>query len=103
MPPSDTPTALLVDRNRLAGTLDRTQKKADADDTALRPHVKTHTSLATALRQRNRRAVGGPKQASEHCLPLNVQNSTITERNRRFSELQCRGPVLRLSTAIHNS
>ena len=42
---------LLVDANRLASNLSRMQEKAAANGVALRPHVKTHKSIALARRQ----------------------------------------------------
>ncbi|MFP4228627.1 MAG: alanine racemase [Salinivenus sp.] len=50
--------ALLVDRTRLHRNLDRMQATADANDVALRPHIKTHKSIALARRQRDRGAHG---------------------------------------------
>jgi D-serine deaminase-like pyridoxal phosphate-dependent protein len=46
--------ALLVDHDRLARNLDRMRAIADANDVALRPHVKTHKSIALAQEQRAR-------------------------------------------------
>ena len=50
--------ALLVDRDRLTRNLDRMRETADATDVTLRPHVKTHKSVALARRQRERGAEG---------------------------------------------
>mgnify|MGYP006283481153 CR=1 FL=1 len=50
--------ALLVERARLDRNLDRMQAKADANDVALRPHIKTHKSVALAQRQHTRGAAG---------------------------------------------
>ena len=50
--------ALLVDRARLEHNLDRMQATADANEVALRPHIKTHKSVALAQRQRERGAEG---------------------------------------------
>jgi D-serine deaminase-like pyridoxal phosphate-dependent protein len=49
---------LLVERARLRRNLDRMQEKADANDVALRPHVKTHKAPALARRQLDRGAQG---------------------------------------------
>lgn len=55
----DLPTpCLLVDAPRLSGNLERMQEKADANGVALRPHAKTHKSIATARRQIARGARG---------------------------------------------
>lgn len=43
---------VLVDRTRLAHNLEAMQAKAAAERVALRPHVKTHKSVALARRQR---------------------------------------------------
>ena len=53
-----TTPALLVDRGRLARNLDRMQARADGNNVALRPHVKTHKSVALAQEQRARGAEG---------------------------------------------
>jgi D-serine deaminase-like pyridoxal phosphate-dependent protein len=50
--------ALLVDRDRLARNLDRMQALADANGVTLRPHAKTHKSVALAQRQQERGAEG---------------------------------------------
>jgi D-serine deaminase-like pyridoxal phosphate-dependent protein len=50
--------ALLVDRDRLARNLARMQQKAEATDVTLRPHAKTHKSVALAQRQQERGAEG---------------------------------------------
>jgi D-serine deaminase-like pyridoxal phosphate-dependent protein len=50
--------ALLVHRDRLDRNLDRMQATADAHEVALRPHIKTHKSVALARRQRERGAEG---------------------------------------------
>lgn len=50
--------ALLVDRPRLDRNLDRMQATADANEVTLRPHIKTHKSVALARRQRRRGAKG---------------------------------------------
>ena len=56
---SDLPTpALLVDRARLAANLDAIQARAEAEDVALRPHVKTHKSPEIARLQADRGARG---------------------------------------------
>lgn len=48
----DLPTpCLLVERSRLQRNLERMQARADAERVALRPHVKTHKSVALARRQ----------------------------------------------------
>jgi D-serine deaminase-like pyridoxal phosphate-dependent protein len=48
----DLPTpCLLVERSRLRSNLQRMQKKADTNETMLRPHVKTHKSVALARMQ----------------------------------------------------
>ena len=49
---------LLVEQSRLRRNLARMQEKADANDVALRPHVKTHKSVALARRQKERGAGG---------------------------------------------
>jgi D-serine deaminase-like pyridoxal phosphate-dependent protein len=49
---------LLVEQGRLRRNLARMQERADANDVALRPHVKTHKSVALAGRQRKRGAAG---------------------------------------------
>lgn len=50
---TDLPTpALLVDLDRLEASLGAMQVRADAQGVALRPHIKTHKSLAIARRQR---------------------------------------------------
>ncbi len=59
MRPADLSTpALLVDRPRLDRNLDRMQATAEANNVALRPHIKTHKSVALARRQRARGAEG---------------------------------------------
>ena len=50
--------SLLVDRVRLARNLDRMQARADANAVALRPHAKTHKSVALAQKQQDRGAEG---------------------------------------------
>jgi len=56
---SDLPTpALLVARDRLARNLDHMQTRADANGVTLRPHAKTHKSVALARRQQERGAEG---------------------------------------------
>lgn len=45
---------LLVDKSRLDRNLDRMQETAATNDVVLRPHVKTHKSVAVAGRQRDR-------------------------------------------------
>lgn len=50
--------ALLVDRARLDRNLDRMQATADANNVTLRPHIKTHKSVALARRQHTRGAEG---------------------------------------------
>ena len=49
---------LLLDRRRLTANLRRMQQRADANDVALRPHVKTHKSVALARKQITRGASG---------------------------------------------
>lgn len=49
---------LLVDRARLDANLVRMQRRADANDVALRPHVKTHKCVEIARRQRAQGASG---------------------------------------------
>jgi len=59
MSPSDPSTpALLLNRARLQRNLDRMQATADANDVALRPHVKTHKTPALARQQRAQGAAG---------------------------------------------
>ncbi|WP_263818533.1 alanine racemase [Salinibacter sp.] len=56
---SDLPTpALLIEQSRLQANLATMQARADANDVALRPHTKTHKSVALANEQRNRGAEG---------------------------------------------
>ena len=56
---ADLPTpALLVEQSRLQSNLAAMQEKANANDVTLRPHVKTHKSVALARRQRERGAEG---------------------------------------------
>lgn len=50
--------ALLVDKSRLQTNLAEMQAKADDNEVTLRPHVKTHKSVALAKRQRERGAEG---------------------------------------------
>ena len=48
----DLPTpCLVVDAHRLSRNLERMQQKAEANGVALRPHVKTHKSIAIARQQ----------------------------------------------------
>lgn len=55
----DFPTpSLLVEQSRLQNNLTEMQAKADDNEVALRPHVKTHKSVALANRQRERGAQG---------------------------------------------
>ncbi len=55
----DLPTpCLLVDAPRLSRNIQRMQDKAESNGAALRPHVKTHKSLAIARRQINGGARG---------------------------------------------
>lgn len=55
----DLPTpALLVDLDRLEANLRSMQSRADEQGVALRPHIKTHKSLAIARRQRDLGARG---------------------------------------------
>jgi len=55
----DLPTpALLVDLDRLEANLRSMQDRADVQGVALRPHIKTHKSLAIARRQRDLGARG---------------------------------------------
>jgi D-serine deaminase-like pyridoxal phosphate-dependent protein len=49
---------LLVEQSRLRRNLTRMQETAVANDVALRPHVKTHKSVALARRQTERGADG---------------------------------------------
>ncbi|MDX1531976.1 MAG: alanine racemase, partial [Rhodothermales bacterium] len=53
----DTP-CLLVERDRLDANLRRMQEKAERNGVALRPHIKTHKSVALARRQRDLGARG---------------------------------------------
>ncbi len=56
---TDLPTpALLVEQSRLRSNLAVMQEKADANDVRLRPHAKTHKSVAIARRQQQRGAEG---------------------------------------------
>jgi len=50
--------ALLVEQSCLQDNLAAMQEKADANDVTLRPHAKTHKSVALARRQRERGAEG---------------------------------------------
>ena len=50
--------AVLVDRERLLGNIDRAQALANRHDVALRPHVKTHKCVEIARLQLERGAVG---------------------------------------------
>ena len=50
--------APLVDRDRLTRNLDRMQARAEANGVTLRPHAKTHKSVALARRQQARGAEG---------------------------------------------
>ena len=50
--------ALLIEQSRLQANLATMQARADANDVALRPHTKTHKSVALANEQRNRGAEG---------------------------------------------
>ncbi len=55
----DLPTpALLIEKGRLLFNLDRMQARAATNAVALRPHVKTHKSVALARLQRERGAQG---------------------------------------------
>ena len=56
--PHLTTPCLLIEQGRLRRNLARMQETADANDVALRPHVKTHKSVALAERQRERGAAG---------------------------------------------
>lgn len=49
---------VLIERRRLGDNLERMQAKATANRVALRPHVKTHKSIALAKRQRAQGAEG---------------------------------------------
>lgn len=49
---------LLVDQSRVDRNVERMQDLADANDVRLRPHIKTHKSVALANRQRNGGAEG---------------------------------------------
>jgi len=49
---------LLIEQSRLRRNLSRMQENADANGVALRPHVKTHKSVALARRQTERGAAG---------------------------------------------
>ena len=56
---TDIPTpAVLVDASRLTSNLEATQEKADREGVRLRPHTKTHKSIAMANRQRDLGAHG---------------------------------------------
>ncbi|MGI9175961.1 MAG: alanine racemase, partial [Rhodothermales bacterium] len=49
----DLPTpCLLIEKKRLEANLERMQAKAAVQQVALRPHIKTHKSVAIARRQR---------------------------------------------------
>ena len=50
--------ALLIEKNRLESNLDNMQRKADDNHCALRPHTKTHKSVALARMQVERGAKG---------------------------------------------
>jgi reactive intermediate/imine deaminase len=50
--------ALLIDQGRLVANLQRMQARADANEVALRPHVKTHKSIELAQRQQSLGAEG---------------------------------------------
>lgn len=50
--------ALLIDRQRLVRNLDRMQARAEANDVALRPHIKTHKCVEIARLQKERGARG---------------------------------------------
>ncbi len=50
--------ALLVEQSRLQNNLSNMQSVADANDVALRPHTKTHKSIALARQQHDRGAEG---------------------------------------------
>jgi D-serine deaminase-like pyridoxal phosphate-dependent protein len=50
--------ALLVEQSRLQSNLDAMQATADANEVTLRPHAKTHKSVAIARRQQQRGAEG---------------------------------------------
>jgi D-serine deaminase-like pyridoxal phosphate-dependent protein len=55
----DLPTpCVLVERSRLEGNLNAMQARADANGVALRPHTKTHKSIALAQMQAERGARG---------------------------------------------
>ena len=55
----DLPTpSLLIEQSRLESNIERMQARADDNRVALRPHVKTHKSIALASRQRNAGARG---------------------------------------------
>ena len=56
--PHLTTPCLLIEQGRLRRNLARMQETADANDVALRPHVKTHKSVDLARRQRERGAAG---------------------------------------------
>jgi len=59
MPSADPSTpSLLVEQSRLQSNLAAMQDKADANGATLRPHVKTHKSVALARRQQQRGAEG---------------------------------------------
>jgi D-serine deaminase-like pyridoxal phosphate-dependent protein len=59
MPLDALPTpALLVEQSRLQENLAAMQEKADANEVTLRPHAKTHKSVAVARRQHRRGAEG---------------------------------------------
>ncbi|PSQ89535.1 MAG: metal-activated pyridoxal enzyme, partial [Bacteroidetes bacterium QS_8_64_10] len=50
--------ALLVEQRRLRANLTAMQETANDSDVALRPHVKTHKSVAIARKQQERGARG---------------------------------------------
>jgi D-serine deaminase-like pyridoxal phosphate-dependent protein len=50
--------SLLIEQRRLRRNLARMQERADANDVRLRPHIKTHKSVALARRQMARGAAG---------------------------------------------
>ncbi len=56
---ADIPTpAVLVDATRLAANLEAMQAQADREGVRLRPHTKTHKSIAIAQQQRDLGALG---------------------------------------------
>ncbi len=72
--------SLLVDRARLAHNLDQMQRKAEANDVALRPHAKTHKSVALAQEQQTRGAEGltvATVQEAETFVAAGIENVRV--------------------------